>query len=246
MPRPRRFCPAGYPVHVVQRGVNRQACFGDDADMAAYANWLRAATERYRLSLHAWVLMTNHVHLLLTPTSDTAVSLCMQYLGRRYVRHFNFKYRRTGTLFEGRFKSSLVQSDAYLIACQRYIELNPVRARLVSDPADYVWSSYRCHALGRPARMWTPHPLYLELGSSTSERARAYRAGFSEALETTLVEDIRFAADTGLVLGSERFRSEVERLKLGSWGRGQSLGSGSESTLTPDLTPDLLAPARPG
>jgi putative transposase len=109
--------------------------------MAAYANWLREAAERYGLAVHAWVLMTNHVHLLLTPNSNAAVSLCMQYLGRRYVRSFNFRYQRTGTLFEGRFKSSLIQTDAYLIACQRYIELNPVRAGLVSDPADYVWAA---------------------------------------------------------------------------------------------------------
>ena len=181
--------------------------------MAAYANWLLEAAERYGLAIHAWVLMSNHVHLLLTPDSDKAVSLCMQHLGRRYVRHFNFKYGRTGTLFEGRFKSCLVQSDAYLLACQRYIELNPVRARLVSDPADYVWSSYRCHALGCTARMWTPHPLYLEFGPDFSGRAEAYRRLFSEPLEKKLVEDIRFAAHTGLVLGNERFRSEVAQLK---------------------------------
>jgi putative transposase len=222
VPRQPRFCPAGYPVHVIQRGVNRQVCFGEDADMAAYANWLREAAERYGLAVHAWVLMTNHVHLLLTPTSDTAISLCMQYLGRHYVRHFNFRYRRTGTLFEGRFKSSLIQSDAYLIACQRYIELNPVRASLVSDPGDYVWSSYRCHALGRDVRMWSPHTLYLELGRSATERTSSYRKMFGQELNAHLIEDIRFAAHTGLVLGTERFRCELEQLKLGS-----------ESTLTP-------------
>ena len=153
MPRRRRICPPGLPVHVVQRGNNRQVCFASDADMKAYANWLHEGSRKFGVDVHAWVFMTNHVHLLLTPHNADAVSRCMQYLGRYYVRYFNYRYHRSGTLFEGRFKSSIVQSHRYLLACQRYIELNPVRAGMVSDPADYTWSSYRAHAFGQAVKM---------------------------------------------------------------------------------------------
>lgn len=212
MPRRKRVCPAGYPVHIVQRGNNRQVCFAADADMAAYANWLKEAAAKYGLAIHAWVLMTNHVHLLVTPGSDTSVSQSMQFLGRCYVRYFNYRYRRTGTLFEGRFKSSIVQTDNYLLACQRYIELNPVRAGMVSDPADYVWSSYHAHALQRTANMWTPHAVYLALGCDATDRGEAYRKQFSDVMNTSLISDIRWALNTGLVLGNEQFRNEVEQL----------------------------------
>ena len=141
MPRKCRVCPPGLPVHVVQRGNNRQVCFADDADLKAYAHWLREAADKYSVAIHAWVFMTNHVHLLVTLSSADGVSRCMQYLGRHYVRRFNFRYRRTGTLFEGRFKSGIVQSREYLLICQRYIELNPVRAGMVSDPE--IWNLVR-------------------------------------------------------------------------------------------------------
>lgn len=212
MPRRKRTCPAGYPVHIVQRGNNRQVCFTADTDMAAYANWLKKAALQYGVAIHAWVFMTNHVHLLATPESETAISRTMQYLGRYYVRYFNFRYRRTGTLFEGRFKSSLVESERYFLACQRYIELNPVRAGIVSDPADYVWSSYRAHALDVSAAMWTPHAMYLGLAHKAKERCRIYRKSMSEVMGTSLIRDIRLSLNTGLVLGSERFKDEVEQL----------------------------------
>ena len=136
--------------------------------MKAYANWLHESADKFGVSVHAWVLMTNHVHLLLTPQDSDSVSRCMQHLGRCYVRYFNYRHRRTGTLFEGRFRSSIVQSGQYLLACQRYIELNPVRAGIVIDPADYTWSSYRAHAFGRKAKMWRPHPEYAALGAGAS------------------------------------------------------------------------------
>jgi putative transposase len=212
MPRRRRSCPAGYPVHIVQRGNNRQPCFGADAEMAAYANWLAESADRFGLAIHAWVFMTNHVHLLATPASDTAVSQSMQFLGRHYVRYFNSRHGRTGTLFEGRFRSSLVQTERYLLACQRYIELNPVRAGLVRDPSDYRWSSYHAHAFGRPARMWTPHSVYLGLGRTDSERARVYRQSFPNAMEAGPIRHIRLALNAGLACGDEHFRLEIELL----------------------------------
>jgi len=175
MPRKSRVCPPGFPVHVVQRGNNRQVCFADDADLKAYAHWLREAADKYSVAIHAWVFMTNHVHLLVTPSSADGLSRCMQYLGRHYVRRFNYRYRRTGTLFEGRFKSGIVQSREYLLICQRYIELNPVRAGMVNDPADYTWSSYRAHAFAMPMRLWSPHPEYLALGKTAVESKNSAR-----------------------------------------------------------------------
>ena len=212
MPRRRRDCPPGLPMHVVQRGNNRQPCFASNADFAAFANWLYESSNRYGVSIHAWVFMTNHIHLLLTPENGDSVSKCMQYLGRLYVRYFNRRYNRTGTLFEGRFKSCLVQSRRYLLACQRYIELNPLRAGMVCDPADYVWSSYRAHALGKSAKLWQPHAEYLALGQTQASRSHAYRALFNNELDSDVVTDIRQALNTGLVLGNERFRKEIEQL----------------------------------
>jgi len=212
MPRVSRNCPPGLPVHVIQRGNNRQACFASEADYKAYANWLLEASLRFGMHIHAWVFMTNHVHLLVTPTMPHAISSSMQYVGRYYVRHFNHRYQRTGTLYEGRFKSSIVQSRNYLLACQRYIELNPVRAGMVGDPADYSWSSYRAHALGAKVKMWTPHPEYLAMGATSASRALAYGKLVGEGLNSELVAEIRTAANTGLVLGNEFFREEVEQL----------------------------------
>jgi putative transposase len=180
--------------------------------MAAYANWLKEAAKRYGMAVHAWVFMTNHIHLLVTPVNDNAISNCMQYLGRYYVRYFNFRYGRTGTLFEGRFNSSLVQSDHYLLACYKYIELNPVRAGLVQDPADYVWSSYRANAFGQPVQMWSPHKEYLALGNTRRERMRAYQQLFLSEMGSEMITNIRNALNTGLVLGNDRFRAEVEQL----------------------------------
>jgi len=212
LPRNSRLCPAGLPIHVLQRGNNRQILFTSDTDIKAYANWLREAAGNYGIAVHAWVFMTNHVHLLLTPASSNAISRCMQSLGRNYVRFFNYRNQRTGTLFEGRFKSCLVQSGEYLLACQRYIELNPVRAGLVSDPADYTWSSYRAHALGHAVKMWQPHAQYLELSHNRAARMSAYRQLFAQELGQDLTSDIRDSLNTGLVLGNERFQREVELL----------------------------------
>jgi putative transposase len=199
-------------VHVVQRGNNRHVCFASHADLKAYANWLLEATDKYGIDVHAWVFMTNHVHLLMTPHSADSISHCMQYLGRYYVRYFNNRYRRSGTLFEGRFKSSIVQTEKYFLNCQRYIELNPVRAGMSADPANYSWSSYGAHAFGRRATLWTPHAEYLALGATPKSRQAAYRQFFTKQLSGEVVTDIRNALNTGLVLGSDRFKEQVREL----------------------------------
>ncbi len=213
MPRRPRFCPAGYPVHVIHRGNNRQAIFTCDEDIAAYAHWLAEGAAKSNVDIHAWVFMTNHVHLLLTPSTDQAISRVMQFIGRQYVRRFNYRYTRTGTLFEGRFRSSLVQGDRYLLTCVQYIELNPVRAGLVKDPGDYHWSSYRCHAFGKRVRFWSPHSLYKALGATRARQQANYRALVGNALTIEAIAKIRHCANKGLVLGTEIFRAQVETMR---------------------------------
>jgi putative transposase len=168
----------GVPQHVVQRGNNRQPCFVAEEDYARYREDLHEAAAHCGCSIHAYVLMTNHAHLLVTGAATGAVSRMMQRLGRRYVAGFNASYRRTGTLWEGRFKSSLVDSRRYLLTCYRYIELNPVRAAMVADPAAYPWSSYRSNALGNEDGVISPHPVYLALGADAASRQAAYRTLF--------------------------------------------------------------------
>jgi putative transposase len=213
MPRLPRFCPADHPTHVVQRGNNRQVCFTCDGDMAAYAHSLHKGATKYGLAVHAWVFMTNHVHLLMTPSTDQGVSQLMRHMGRHYVQPFNFKYARSGTLFEGRFRSSLVQDHAYLLNCIRYIEFNPVRAGITTDPGDYRWSSYRCHAFGATAGMWTPRPEYLGLGENDTERQKIYRKMMAQSLSAEVIQKIRHCLNTGLVLGTADFRDQVKALR---------------------------------
>jgi len=213
MPRPRRFCPAGYPLHVVQRGNNRQVCFTCDEDLAAYAHSLSEGAEKYGVSIHAWVFMTNHVHLLMTPSTDQGISHLMQHMGRHYVQGFNFKYARSGTLFEGIYRSSLIQGDAYLLNCTRYIELNPVRAGMTADPGHYRWSSYHCHAFGKVPRLWTAHAQYLSLGENATERQNTYRELMSQVLSADVIQKIRHCLNKSLVLGTEVFRDQVDALR---------------------------------
>ena len=213
MPRCRRLCPGGIPVHIIQRGNNRQAMFSSDKDIAAYAHWLEEGAAQFEIRVHAWVFMTNHVHLLVTPQHDDSISRLMQYVGRLYVRYFNYAYARSGTLFEGRFRSSLVQEDDYFLTCQRYIELNPVRAGMVTDPGDYHWSSYRAHALGIHARLWQAHSTYLSLGESDLTRQNVYRDLMNEVLDQKVLAKIRQCVNKGLVLGSEKFRKQVEGMR---------------------------------
>ncbi len=176
------------PLHIVQRGHNRDACFFGDDDDHNFRHWLGEALKQTGCKLHAYVLMTNHVHLLLTPPGPQAVSRMVISLGRRYVQYINRTYRRTGTLWDSRYKSSLVQADAYLLLCQRYIELNPVRAGMVDDPAHYRWSSYRDNGLGQIDPLLTAHPVFLELGQDDAARRSAYRALFRAELDAEATE----------------------------------------------------------
>ncbi|MCZ6801570.1 MAG: transposase [Nitrospirae bacterium] len=207
---PRFFVP-GYPLHVIQRGNNREAVFSADADYSRYLEWLTEAANRHGCAIHAYVLMTNHVHLLLTPAHASSLPKTLQSLGRRYVQYVNRTYERTGTLWEGRYRATLIDSDSYLLTCCRYIELNPVRAEMVRHPREYPWSSYHVHAEGKKDSLMTPHPLYHELGRTAAARQKAYRELFRRHLSGETLEVIREATNKAWVLGSERFMKRLAR-----------------------------------
>jgi len=212
MPRRPRTHIAGLPLHIVQRGHNREACFFCESDYLAYREWLGEALISTGCLLHAYVQMTNHVHLLLTPSEPEAVPLLLISIGRRYVQYINKTYRRTGTLWDSRYKSSLVQTEGYLLRCQQYIELNPVRANMVNDPANYRWSSYRSNGLGQADSLLTPHELYLDLAAGATDRLAVYRDLFRSALDDEAISDIRLALYQGQPLGDSRFIADIERV----------------------------------
>jgi putative transposase len=176
MPRLPRFDLPGVPQHVMQRGHDRLPCFAGEVDYVGYRQELQEAALRHGCAIHAYVLMTNHVHLWVSPGGGGAVSRMMQMLGRRYVGGFNARYHRSGTLWEGRFKSCLVDSEQYLLRCYRYIELNPVRARMVEAPGSYPWSSYAVNAEGHADRLVTPHAAWLALDVDAASRRARYAA----------------------------------------------------------------------
>ena len=209
MPRQPRPDLAQVPQHVVQRGNDRQPCFFTPDDYSRYLVNLREAALRYGVAIHAYVLMTNHVLLLATPTEVGGISRMMQFLGRQYVPYVNSQYQRTGTLWEGRYKSCLVDSDHYVLVCHRYIELNPVRARMVARPEDYRWSSYRRNALGHPDALLNLHAQYLALGVTAQERCAAYRALVSEVLDEAQMSEIRVYLQQQRAWGSERFQLAI-------------------------------------
>lgn len=205
--RPRLELP-GVPLHVIQRGNNRTACFVGDGDRRLYLKCLREAALRHACAVHAYVLMSNHVHLLVTPPSIGAVAATMQDVGRRYVRLFNQIHGRSGTLWEGRYKSSLIDSETYLLTCHRYIELNPVRVGLVKHPLEYRWSSHAHYATGVSNSLITRHSLLAQLPPEPSH----FQALLREEIGPEVLDRIRTSANRGWALGSDRFLDRVEAL----------------------------------
>jgi putative transposase len=210
MPRPSRLILAGQAHHIIQRGNNRQVIFFEDADRRLFLSMLGDALAAQDCVLHAYVLMTNHFHLLITPGREAAVASLMQSTGRRYVGHVNRTYARTGTLWEGRFKSTIVDTEDYVMACHRYIEANPVRARMVARPEDHIWSSHRRNALGKPDTLIGEHECYRALGDTGEARQAAYRQGFDEGLTEEMIDTLRDATQRGWVPGRDSFRRQIE------------------------------------
>ena len=209
MPRRPRLSLPNVPLHLIQRGNNRQICFVADEDYRFYLDWLKQYADKTECRIHAYVLMTNHVHLLVSSSRAEAPSELMKALGQRYVQYFNRTYRRSGTLWEGRYRSCLTQAEDYLLTCQRYIELNPVRGGMVEHPANYRWSSYRTNAQGEEDALIAPHEVYLSLGQERACRQAAYRALFRFELDPGLVDQIRAAANGNYALGNQRFTDEM-------------------------------------
>ena len=212
MPRPPRLIIPGVPVHVIQRGNNRAATFSSATEFQRFRRVLIEESRQFECSIHAYVFMTNHVHLLVTPPSARAVASLMQAVGRRYVRWLNDRRNRSGTLWEGRFKSSLIDSERYLLTCSRYIELNPVRAGMVPSPSRYKWSSHHHNARGENDELVTPHAVYRDLGSSAAKQQAAYRGLFRSAIPSTALDEIRRGNANGGVVGGDAFREWVEAL----------------------------------
>ncbi len=211
MARLPRFSLPGQPQHVIVRGNNRSEIFCADEDYRFYLEKLKLACEKHGCSLHAYVLMTNHVHLLITPWEEDSIGKSLQMIGRYYVQYFNYTYQRTGTLWEGRYKATLIDSESYLLTCMRYIELNPVRAGMVGHPSEYPWSSYRFNALGQPDPLVTPHLQYRRLGKTDEERQSAYRQLFRHHIPEAGLAEIREATNKAWVLGSDRFKERIQK-----------------------------------
>lgn len=211
MARLPRLTVAGYPHHVIQRGNNRQEIVKSDADREFLLDLLGENARKHKVALNAYVLMDNHFHLLLTPETTDGVQLMMQAVGRRYVRYFNDLYLRSGTLWEGRYRSTLVQAERYLLACMVYMDLNPVRAGMVADPREHPWSSHR-HYIGQsPDRRITPPPLYWGMGNTPFAREAAYtelvRAGHSATQQDAITD----ATLHGWALGDEEFAAGLQK-----------------------------------
>jgi len=237
MPRQLRLVVPGVAMHVIQRGNNRGACFRERSDYLLYLLHLHELTRKFACEVHAYCLMPNHVHLLITPSFDDSCMSLMRELGQRYVQYYNRRHGRTGTLWEGRYRSSLVESARYVLACYRYIELNPVRAVLAERPERYEWSSHRGNVGRHSDSLLSPHVEFLALGSGD-----AYLGLFDQALDAELLREIRESTNAGYPLGSDAFKTAVvaptgHKLAPDKPGRraresGDEVQSGSE--------PDLL------
>ena len=211
MARLPRLTVPGYAHHVIQRGNNRHAIVSSNADREVLLDTLSANARKHQVAINAYVLMDNHFHLLLTPETAEGVPLTMQAVGRSYVRYYNDAYRRTGTLWEGRYKSTLIQTERYMLACMVYLDLNPVRAGLVSDPGEYAWSSHRHFTGQMQDRRVTPHSMYWSLGNTPFAREAAYTEMVRAGLDVTSQRAITSATLQGWALGDADFMSELQK-----------------------------------
>jgi len=215
MARLPRYVLPGQPQHIIQRGNNRQVIFAAEADYQFFRDALIEAAKQYGLMIHAYVWMTNHIHLLATPLFENSVSKVFQSVGRKYVQYFNFTYKRSGTLWEGRYRATIVDSERYLLTVMRYIELNPVRAGMCKHPSEYPWSSYAFNALGIVGlnTQWLqPHEEYLRLGVGLAEQQMHYQALFNCEIAKDDLVNIRESTHKGWALGGDKFKSALALL----------------------------------
>lgn len=212
MPRKSRFILPGVPQHLIHRGHNREPCFYSEGDYVLYLDELHQAAKINQVAIHAYVLMTNHVHLLVTPAQSHGIAHMMQDTGRKFVPYINARYKRSGSLWEGRYKASLIDSERYLFTCMRYIEMNPVRANMVAHPGEYRWSSYSANAGYKPNKVITTHPVYKCLGNDLGQQQMGYRELFSDSLDKAELHAIRETLNQELVLGREDFKDKIEKM----------------------------------
>lgn len=244
MPRKPRFYQPGVTVHVFQRGHNKGPVFFDDQDYLAYLRFLKSSADAIGCPVHAYVLMTNHVHLLVTPAAANDVSLLLQSIGRHYVPYINKSYRRRGSLWEGRYKSCLVQAEDYFLLCMRYIEMNPVHAGMVGHPAQYRWSSYAANAQGVNNVIIQPHALYLTLGDNPEARQAAYRGLFEDIIAPDALDLIRASLHSGTPLGNDRFKQQIAAVAgraVGYSKRGRPAGQKNTKSLGMDTIDACVA-----
>ena len=234
MPRKMRFYLPGMPAHVMQRGYNRKPVFFSEQDYLEYLRCLKHAADKYGCKVHAYVLMTNHVHLLVTPESKESIGQLFQGLGRHYVRYVNKIYQRHGGLWEGRHKGNIIQSQGYLLSCMRYIEMNPVRAGMVDHPAKYRWSSYAANAFGMSNAILNQHDEYIGLGTSTNLRQKGYQELFDYDSDSGSLELLRQSLQSGTPLGNDQFKARIEAVvgqKVGSIGPGRPKKKSTGNTI---------------
>ena len=211
MARLPRLSVAAYPHHVIQRGNNRQAIFLTTADYQRMVQLLEEHARQCEVAIHAYVLMGNHFHLLVTPQTSDGLSRMMQAVGRRYVRYFNAAHGRSGTLWEGRYRSTLIEAGPYLLPCMVYMDLNPVRAGLVAQARDYPWSSHGHYAGLRVDRMVTPHPLYWGLGNTPFAREAAYAQLVQQGVSVQQQQELTDSTLRGWALGGPQFVAELQK-----------------------------------
>jgi putative transposase len=237
MARLARLTVPGYPHHIIQRGNNRQAIFADGADYELLLSILDENAREFKVAIHAYVLMSNHFHVLATPETIEGIPQMMQALGRRYVRRFNQKHGRTGTLWEGRYKSTIIQAERYLLACMVYIDLNPVRAAMVAEPAAYPWSSHPHYVGLRRDKLVTPHPLYCELGNTPFARDAAYAELVASGISPRLKLDLSESALRGWALGDADYVADLQRRTRRRLAKGRAGRPPSEPKAVADMSP---------
>lgn len=211
MARLPRLVVPNQPHHIIQSGIDKQAIFRDAEDFSAFLQWMKDAARQFKVSIHAYVLMPTHLHLLVSPSDEAGLGRMMQWVGRHYVPYFNARYQRAGTLWQGRYRAVVIDSEQYFLLCSRYIESNPVRAGLVNAPEEYVWSSVSHHIGVKPDPLITDHPLYWALGNTPFDREASYRALLDQGVSAREAEALTQATMKGWPLGSERFKAMLAK-----------------------------------